>query len=322
MGIKNLMKIINKYAPETVTYNKIDNYKNSIVAIDGNLLLYKVIYAIRKNGYDLKNEEIIITHLFGFIQKIKGFIYYNITPIFVFDGIAPEIKQNTLKQRLDFHNHMKQKYYKAITQDEKKKYYYMKSDITFNEIMEVMELIKLFNFTVIEAPEEADSQLAELSNNNNKKIDYIITDDLDILIFGGSKILKNFTVSDTKKIQQLDLTILKKQTGLNQKQLIDLAILLGCDYCPSIKGIGAIGAYKLIKKYDNIENIMKNENINLSYDYKKARKYFTNPPVYNSNNIKINKLKIDKNNLTIFLKKFKFTDDYIEKLFKQLEFNL
>ena len=170
MGIKNFMKIIQKYSPDAITYNKITHYQNKILAIDANLMIYKMIFAIRKNGYDLKNGEVIVTHLHTTLQKINGFIKYNITPVFVFDGMAPQLKKATLQKRKEFQQYMEQKYYKAVTQDEKKKYYFMKSKITLQEILDVMELIKLFGYQVIEAPEEADSQLAYLIKNTTKKL--------------------------------------------------------------------------------------------------------------------------------------------------------
>lgn len=40
-------------------------------------------------------------------------------------------------------------------------------------------------------------------------------------------------------------------------QFIDLCILLGCDYCESIRGIGPKRAYDLVKQYKNIEEIIK-----------------------------------------------------------------
>lgn len=316
MGIKNLMKIVQRYAPKALKYTKIDKYKNKIIAIDANLMIYKIIFAIRMKGYDLKNGEIIVTHIYAILLKFEGFIKYNITPVFVFDGMAPKIKENTLKQRKEFQTFMQLKYYKAVTQDEKKKYYFMKSDITLEEIEQCMELIKLFNCTVVESVEEADSQLADLIKKD--KVDYIATDDMDILVFGGTKILKNFTVADIKFIQEINLNVLKKEINLTQSQLIDLSILLGCDYCPSVSGIGTIGSYKYIQKYGDLDNIIKMENINLSYDYLKARKYFSDPPVIDSNTIKINKLKVNKPALIEFLKKFNYKDKWINNMFVKL----
>lgn len=99
MGIKNFMKIIHKYSTGSITYTKITDYKNKTIAIDMNLLIYKMIYAIRKNGYDLKNNDIIVTHIHAMLQKMFGFIKYKITPVFVFDGMAPQIKKRHSKKK-------------------------------------------------------------------------------------------------------------------------------------------------------------------------------------------------------------------------------
>lgn len=320
MGIKNLMQIIKRYSPNAIEYHKIHEYENKVIGIDANLMIYKMIFAIRLNGYDLLNKDIIVTHIHSLLLKLRGLIKYNITPVFVFDGMHPKIKSQVIEQRKEFHNFMQQKYYKAITQDEKKKYYFMKSKITFEEIKECMEIIKMFGFTIVESPEEADSQLAELIKHD--KVDYIVTDDMDILVFGGNKILKNFTVSDKKKIQEINLDKIKKEIQLDQSQIIDLAILLGCDYCPSVKGVGTIGSYKLMQEYKDLEKVIKRKKVNLSYDYIEARKYFKNPPVIDADKIKINKFNnsnIDKQGLKDFLDKYGYKKKYIDDLFNKFK---
>lgn len=45
---------------------------------------------------------------------------------------------------------------------------------------------------------------------------------------------------------------------MTQEQFIDLCILLGCDYCGNIRGIGPKKSVELIKQYGSIEEILKN----------------------------------------------------------------
>lgn len=56
-----------------------------------------------------------------------------------------------------------------------------------------------------------------------------------------------------------EYTLSKVLHGLevNFEEFIDLCILLGCDYCDSIKGIGQKRALDLVKQYRNIETILK-----------------------------------------------------------------
>lgn len=312
MGIRNLMKLVYKYAPSSITYHKIDHYKSKRIGIDTNLLLYKLLFAIRMKGYDIKNNNLNVTHIHALILKILGFIKYDIAPIFVFDGSFPIIKQETLDIRKQFKQTMKNKYIQANKQNDTeniKKYYFMKSDITQQEIDDCIELLHIFGYQTIISKSEADAQLAELIKQ--QMIDYIVTDDLDILVFGGSNILKNFTISNKKYIQEINLSVLLKQFNMTMSQFIDLAIMLGCDYCPSIKGIGTIKAFDLIKKYNNIETILSNTDIVIPCDFKSVRQYFVNPPV-NKINDKFGV--VDKLKLSDFLIKFQFSDKYITKV--------
>lgn len=44
-------------------------------------------------------------------------------------------------------------------------------------------------------------------------------------------------------------------------QFVDLCILLGCDYCEKIGGLGPSRALKLIKQHHTIEGVMEHVNI-------------------------------------------------------------
>lgn len=44
---------------------------------------------------------------------------------------------------------------------------------------------------------------------------------------------------------------------MTMEQFIDLCILLGCDYCPTIRGIGPKKAHELIREHKTIENVLK-----------------------------------------------------------------
>ena len=44
---------------------------------------------------------------------------------------------------------------------------------------------------------------------------------------------------------------------LTNEQFIDMCILCGCDYASKIEGIGPVKAYKFIKEFSNIENLIE-----------------------------------------------------------------
>ena len=45
---------------------------------------------------------------------------------------------------------------------------------------------------------------------------------------------------------------------IDHDKFVDFCILCGCDYCPVVPKIGHITAYKLIQKYNSIEDIIQN----------------------------------------------------------------
>lgn len=306
MGIKNLYKFIEKYAPDAITQTKIDKYINSKIAIDFNLMIYKLIYSIRRNGYDIKNGDHIVTHIHALLLKIVKFKELNILPVFVFDGKAPAIKSNTLIQRKKNWKKMSEKYEKAQDEEQKKKYFYTKSDITDKELNDCKKLIKIMGYQVIESPQEADAQLAFLSKKN--LIQYIVSDDMDILLFGGDILLKKFSVATNKKIQEINLEILKKNLNFSQHDLIKLGVLLGSDYCDN-SPMSINKAYKILK---NIEES------NIEIECNKAIKYFKKPIVEEVKYIDDEK-KVNIKELYNFLKEeHNFSDNYINNIISKI----
>lgn len=237
MGIKNLIKLVHKYSKNSISHTSILDYKNKIIGIDTNLMIYKMVYAIRKNGYDLKNKNIITTHIHTMLLKLLKFKQYNIKPIFVFDGKQPKMKEGELVRR-------EQHAIKMYTSDPKK-YYMYKTKITNKELNDCKKLISLFGYPIIQSSVEADIELGRLVKSGS--IQYVASDDMDILLTSPKvKLLKNFTVDSKKKIVEIDCSKLLKDLKITQKELIDISIMLGCDYCPSSKNIGPVKAYDII----------------------------------------------------------------------------
>src|SRR5437016_6244612 len=125
MGVKNLIKFIKRYAPNAISYKKIDEFRNTRIGFDANLLIYKIVFGIRVRGYDIMNDDKNVTHIHALLLKFLGFLKYNITPIFVFDTKMPCIKYNTLKKREDAKNKIIKKYEKSKSKEGKRIHYYV-----------------------------------------------------------------------------------------------------------------------------------------------------------------------------------------------------
>jgi flap endonuclease-1 len=309
MGIKNLIKLIEKEASDSIRYKPITDYHNKTLGIDANLMIYRMILGIRKSGYDLKNNGRTVTHIHAIFQKLVYFKINGIRAVFVFDGMSPKIKERTITDRKKVKQIQQAKYENAKSLDEKKRLYYQKSDITDDERIDVMNCIRIFGFPIIESEDEADMTLAQLSID--KVIDAIVTDDLDILVFGGTPILKNFSISDKKKIQEIDLKQMLRGLKINQQQLTDIAILIGCDYCQKAPNIGPMKALDIVRQRISVTRF-----INM-LDYKAAYNLFSSsrPSI---NKYKYKESSINKDRLLILLNDMEFKQKYIDTLFKKI----
>lgn len=105
-----------------------------------------------------------------------------------------------------------------------------------------------------------------------------------------------------------------KDLGLTDEEFTDMCILCGCDYASKIEGIGPVKAYKFIKQFGSIENIIehcKKENDHSEkpkfvlpkeedFAYEEARELFKNPEVTDDYELKWEK-NIDEEALKNFL---------------------
>ena len=67
----------------------------------------------------------------------------------------------------------------------------------------------------------------------------VATEDMDALTFKSKTLLRRLTMPEARKlpVQEISYEKMIQMLDLNHEEFIDLCILLGCDYVPSIKGI-------------------------------------------------------------------------------------
>lgn len=297
MGIKNLLKFLSNYDGILKEIND-NNFNKQKVAIDISIILYKVIIAIRNTGADLTNKKgDIVSHILGLFNKTIYLLKKNIIPIYVFDGKAPELKSKVIQERKDIKKKAWEKLESIKDEKEKIKYFKRTVSISWKQLEECKELLKLMGIPYVEAPEEADSQCAWLVKNGYAS--GVLTEDMDILTFGSSKIYRNLG-SFKKKTLEINLNDILQKIKLNYDQFIELCILFGCDYCDRIKDISPENLYNIYIKFKNINDTFKylkekNYNIPTIDNIELIKDYFKNPPVLdNIENIELYEPRIDK----------------------------
>lgn len=117
---------------------------------------------------------------------------------------------------------------------------------------------------------------------------------MDTLTFNSPIVLRHLTFSEARKtpIDVISLPNVLAGLELTMDEFIDMCMLCGCDYLEPIKGIGAKTAYKLVKEYDNMEDILdhlrkgKNQPPE-DWPYEEARELFRKPNVIPSDDVKV-----------------------------------
>ena len=135
-----------------------------------------------------------------------------------------------------------------------------------------------------------------------------------------------FSCSEARKMPIKEFYYDKILDGfeMDKDQFIDLCILLGCDYCDKIRGVGPKNAIKLIQEHKSIEKIVevidkKKFSVPDNWVYKGARQLFKEPDVTPAIEIDLKWEKPDEEGLVQFMSEENgFAEDRIRNGAKKL----
>ncbi|KAI0833524.1 hypothetical protein BC628DRAFT_1308717 [Trametes gibbosa] len=127
-------------------------------------------------------------------------------------------------------------------------------DVTHQMVSQIMVMLRLFGIPYITAPMEAEAQCAALLSLG--LVDGIITDDSDVFLFGGARVLKNM-FNQSKTVECFLLSDLERELGLDRDKLVRLAYLLGSDYTDGLPGVGPVVAMELMSEFPGQDGLHK-----------------------------------------------------------------
>lgn len=309
MGVNGLYSTINSMCPDCVTTVNLKDLENKIIGIDTNLWLYQIVIATRGAlGKDIVNSKgQNITHIVGIINRIAFLKKHKIKPVFIFDGKPPELKYKTIEKRAKLKENANN-LLKENTNDLdlfKKSYKLTKSDCN-----DIKDLLSMYGIPYVDSVGETDSQLGYMYKK--RVINYIISEDCDILAFGGNKLIKGFS---TKKsvFNLIDMEIFYEQTGWTQRQLCELSVLLGSDYNTGLPHHSPQKILNALSKHGNLKNMMATPKMEKYYgDMVIVVEYYLNPGV--KRYLKIRWMPAKHNSLNqVFKHKLEFSDRELKR---------
>lgn len=242
---------------------KLEDLSNKILVVDAFNMIYQFLTTIRqRDGSPLLDSKGNITsHLVGLFNRCSNLIQKNIKLAFVFDGKPPEFKIKERERRSEAKKQAQIKYEKARQKEDvdlMKKYASRTVRLTPELIEEAKLLLSALGIPIIQAPSEGEAQAAYIVNKGDAYA--VVSQDYDSFLFGAKKIIRNLTIAGRKKKTRtavyesikpeiVNISENLNHLGIDQDQLIILAILVGTDFnIGGIKGIGQKIALKLVKE--------------------------------------------------------------------------
>ncbi|KAJ1022631.1 hypothetical protein NDA18_004973 [Ustilago nuda] len=131
-------------------------------------------------------------------------------------------------------------------------------DITPEMAYQLIKVLKEQAIPYLVAPYEADAQLAYLEKCG--AIDAVLTEDSDLLVFGCNTVLfKLDQAGNAVEIKQERFWTNRQiaLSGWTAVEFRQMAILSGCDYLPSIVGMGLKNAHRLLRRHKTVDKVLQ-----------------------------------------------------------------
>ncbi len=245
-------------------------YGQKRVAFDAWNVLYQFLSSIRQpDGTPLMDMQGRITsHLAGILYRTGNLVEAGVRPIWVFDGEAHPLKRETLAQRAARREAAAEAYEEAVeagdTERARSQAQQM-GKMTPDMADQAKALLRALGIPVVEAPSDGEAQAAWMCAEG--LVDAVGSQDFDCLLYGTPRMVRNLTVTGRRKLpgkqvwvevspETIDLQGSLEAMQVTREQLVDVALLVGTDFHPGIKGIGPKKALALVKKEGSLEAVI------------------------------------------------------------------
>jgi hypothetical protein len=180
---------------------------------------------------------------------LSTFRYYNIEPVFIFDGKPPPEKKELLQKRkedkLDAENEyriLKKQLDSCFIDDIEKQELIANMDIlkkkfiyiSKNDIDNVKSLIRAYGATYYDAHGEADELCAWLVIKN--KVWACLSEDMDMFVYGCGYVIRYLSLLN-KTAVLYDTKGILNSLGITQKELKQICVISGTDYSFNKKSV-------------------------------------------------------------------------------------
>ncbi|KAH8693942.1 putative exonuclease [Talaromyces proteolyticus] len=210
---------------------------------------------------DLALDRPTAKHIDFVLNRIRMLLFFGVTPYLVFDGDNLPSKSGTEADRFKKREESKKLALELHTKGrttEAQQEFQKAVDVTPYMARQLIEELKRLKIHYVVAPYEADAQLVYLERQGI--INGIISEDSDLLVFGAKRLLSKLDqYGDCIEINRGEFTACRDISliGWTDTDFRHMCILSGCDYLPNIPKMGLKTAYRSMRKYKNVEKVLK-----------------------------------------------------------------
>jgi len=229
MGIRHLNRFFKENASSAIKQIKLSELSGKKIAIDTSIYMYK--YA---------SDNVLIENMY---LMLATFRYYNIIPVFIFDGKPPVEKNDTLRKRREDKKAAENEYnnLKGLLENNANMEEVDRQEIIANmdvlkrqfiyiskaEIEMVKQLIIVYGATYYDALGEADELCALLTIKG--KVWGCLSEDMDMFVYGCPRVIRCLSLLKHTAVMY-DTKEILENLGVTQKNLREICILSGTDY--------------------------------------------------------------------------------------------
>jgi flap endonuclease-1 len=263
------------------------------LAVDAHGELYQFLALIRqRDGVPLMDGRGRVTsHLVGlFFRTTRLVAELGLQLVFVFDGKPPPLKSAEIEKRRRTRERYEAETAEARAAGDLARAYSkstMTSRLTREMTGEARELLRLLGIPTIDAPGEGEAQAAFMAARGD--VWAAASKDYDALLFGTPRLLRFLTLSgkeflpSTLSFRPITPELIVTDSllaahGISREQLVDLAILVGTDFNPGIKGVGPKKALQRVRRYGAIEAMPDELRLQVP-EYADVRQIYLEPEV-------------------------------------------
>jgi len=229
MGIRYLNRFLKDNASNSIKLCKLTELSGKKIAVDISIYMYRFAC-----------DNTLIENIY---LMLSVFRYYNIIPIFIFDGKPPPEKRELLQKRKEDKQEAEQEYNelkkslelnKDMDDADKQEIIYNMDmlkkkfvSINKNDTEKIKNLIRAYGATYYDAPGEADELCAMLTIK--QKVWGCLSEDMDMVVYGCPRVIRYLSLLNHTAVIY-DVNGILDDLGISQRELREICVLSGTDY--------------------------------------------------------------------------------------------